>query len=271
MGGKPTTAKAVLYAAVAFAILNAAGSALAANEPVPQAPVSTVLPAPSDRVQFEQIIREYLLVHPEVIRDALIILQKRELELQNKSRVAAIRENSDLLFHKKTDATLGNSNGSVQIAEFVDYNCGYCRAAHPDVAQLVAEKPDVRIVVKQFPILGLDSVEAARVAIAVNMIAPERFAEFHSRMYELKGRVTAERAKEVAVGLGIETTSIAQPEGNTAISAEIARNMDLAKRMGITGTPSFVSADSVLAGSVGLKRLRDLVTKVEATEPAVSR
>jgi protein-disulfide isomerase len=228
--------------------------------------------APSaERAQTERIIRDYLLEHPEVIRDALIILRNREVELQSKNRVAALRENWDVLFHDKGAATLGNANGSVQIAEFSDYNCGYCRAAHTDVAQLVAERSDIRLVVKQFPILGPDSVEAARVAIAVNRLAPEKFAEFHNRMYGLKGRATGQRAKEIAVGLGINMTSIEEVETTPDISREIGRTMELARMIGITGTPSFVMADTVLAGAVGLDRLRDVVAKLEATKATTTR
>jgi protein-disulfide isomerase len=121
-------------------------------------------------------------------------------------------------------------------------------------------------VVKQFPILGPASVEAARVAIAVNMIAPERFAEFHNSMYGLKGRVTAETARGIAASLGIDRELLTQTEKGAGVGAEIAVNADLARKIGITGTPSFVIGESVLAGSIGLDRLREAVTKAETAD-----
>jgi protein-disulfide isomerase len=228
-------------------------------------PPTTAAPSPtSEKAEIKRIVRDYLLENPEIIRDALLSLQRRESEAQNKSRVAALKDNANGIFEDSWAPVVGNPDGVVQMAEFFDYNCGYCRAAHSDMMRLIAEKHNLRIVLKQLPLLGPASVAAARVGIAVNLIAPEKYLQFHERIYGLNGTINSERAKESAIGIGIDGAALEDAIRSPAVEAEIGRNTELAKKVGITGTPSYVFREFVLAGAVGVDRLRETITRLEA-------
>ncbi|NRG18641.1 DsbA family protein [Rhizobiales bacterium] len=214
----------------------------------------------ADRDAIRSIVREYLLENPEIVREALIELERREEEAQNAARRDAVSSAAEHLFNSTRQVELGNPRGDVTLVEFFDYNCGYCRRAMDDVIRLLNEDKNLRVVLKEFPVLGQGSVEAASVAIAVNETAPEKYLEFHKTLLGSRGQANQELALQVAekVGLNrsdVETAMASSPE----IRATIEEVYSLANRLGLTGTPSFVVGDEVVMGAVGYDALKQKI------------
>jgi protein-disulfide isomerase len=133
-----------------------------------------------DRPEIEAIVKEYLLKNPEVLRDALDVLEKRQAAEEQNKQKQVISSNAKLIFDSPRGPSFGNPQGDVTLVEFFDYNCGYCKHAMQDVMQLSKEDPKLRVVLKEFPVLGPGSVDAAKVAVAVRMQDKGgKYVEFH--------------------------------------------------------------------------------------------
>jgi len=204
----------------------------------------------------ETLIRDHLIANPEIIRDAINELQRKEFEAEQAAQVATISEESNLIFASSRQAVLGNPDGKVTLVEFFDYNCGYCKRAHADMMRLVQEDPSLRMVLKEFPVLGEGSVAAAHVSAAVNMIAPEKFLEFHETLLMGPGRVDGDRALAVAEEMGLDMAKIRELIPSDEVKATIDENYALADKLSLTGTPSYVTAKEVVVGAVGFDTLK---------------
>jgi protein-disulfide isomerase len=230
--------------------------------PVPLHPASDAVAAELDRSQVEQIIHDYLLAHPEVIRDAVEALSRREEEEKQKASVAAVSSNKDLLLASPHQAVIGNPKGDVTLVEFFDYNCPYCRKSAADVATLLEKNPGLRIVLKDWPILGQESVEAAQVAIAARMQdGGPRFQSFHEKLLAAQGRVGKAAALEVAEAVGYDVKKIEADLASDEIKTNIDEVGNLATALGITGTPTFVAGKSAVAGAIGVEALQNMLGK----------
>jgi len=143
----------------------------------------------SQRSEVERIVREYLIAHPEVLQEAMNELDKRQTAVQAEKHKAAIKEYSDALFSSPRQVVLGNPNGNVTFVEFFDYNCGYCKRAMDDMLTLLKDDPKLKVVLKEFPVLGPGSVEAAQVAVAVHMQdkTGKKYLEFHQKLLGGRG------------------------------------------------------------------------------------
>ncbi|OQM75652.1 DsbA family protein [Manganibacter manganicus] len=213
-----------------------------------------------DRAEVEKIVREYILQNPEIIEDALTELETRAQATQAQARSQAILAEADALLRSGDDVILGNPDGDVTLVEFFDFNCGYCKRAAPDVKALVAEDSKLRIVLKDFPILGPGSVEAAKVALAVKRLEGNAKArDFHVRLMEMQGQINAGRALDLAEDMGLDRKRISEEMATPAIEAIISTNLALAQRLGLTGTPSFIAGDQIIQGAVGKKPLADAI------------
>lgn len=219
----------------------------------------------SDKDEVKATIREYLLENPEVIKEAIDALEKKQAEEADLAASKAIEDKKDKLFDSKHQVVLGKKDGDVTVVEFFDYNCGYCRKALDDVNTLLKTDGSVRFVLKEFPILSRGSMEAAQVAVAVRMQAPEKYLDFHNKLFsarEENGK-PADRAQALAVAkdLGLDMkrldTDLQGPEVRTALE----ESYELAQALNINGTPAFVVGDEVLHGAVGLDQIK---AKVQA-------
>ena len=157
---------------------------------------------------------------------------------------------------------LGNPEGAITLVEFFDYNCGYCKRAVADMTALIKSNPDLRIVIKEFPILSTGSVEAARISVAMKDIAPEKYLEFHQELFSRPGRSTTAKALEVADGprprrRGADRRRLTPP----SVTDNIKEVHELAELLGISGTPSYVIGKEVVPGALGYDGLQE---KVEA-------
>lgn len=236
------------------------------SEPEPKviaAPAATM-----DRAAVEGIVRDYLVANPELIETMQAALEtKREAE-QKKAAMAAIAESGDAIFKDAADPVIGNPNGSVTVVEFFDYNCGYCKRALEDMNAMVKADPDLRFVLKEFPILGPDSQKAAVVAAAFNTIHPEKYGEFHQALMGTPGRATEDAAIKAAVALGADETALREKMKDPAIPASFARTYELANRLAITGTPSYVVGDEMIFGALGQEVLTEKVANVRTCQKA---
>ena len=222
-----------------------------------------------DKAAVEKIIKEYLLANPEIlleVQDALTA--KRELA----AKVAREKTLSDAgaqIFEASADAVIGNPNGDVTIVEFFDYNCGYCKRALSDMNAMVKADPNLKFVLKEFPILGEDSVKAHIVAQSFRTLMPQKYAEFHRALLSNEGHADEARAMEVAVSLGASESDIRKGMQDPAIAELFDKNSKLASALNITGTPSYVIKDDVVFGAMGADVLSEKVSNVRKCQKTV--
>jgi protein-disulfide isomerase len=218
---------------------------------------------PAQRTEVESIIREYLIRNPEVIQEAIAELERRQGEAQKVAQVAALRDSADALFRSKHATEVGNPTGDVTVVEFFDYNCGYCKRALGDIQAMTKSDPKLRVVLKDFPVLGPESLEASKLALAARQqIAGDKLFDFHSRLLGSRTRVNGERALAVAREMGLDLARLKADADGAEVRAALAENADLGEKLGVNGTPAFVIGDEVIAGAVGVEPLRAAVASV---------
>jgi protein-disulfide isomerase len=173
-------------------------------------------------------------------------------------RGAVIERHATLLFSSRHQVTLGNPEGDVTLVEFFDYNCGFCKRALSDMLALINEDPNLKIVLKELPILGPGSIDAARVAVAVRMEDPsgQKYLGFHQELLGGHGPASRERALVAAVGQGFDLASLKRDMASDEVRATITEDMQLADAVGITGTPGYVIGNNVVLGAVGIAALK---------------
>lgn len=233
--------------------------ALAANRPSAAAEETF---SAAQRSEIESIVRDYLLRKPELLQEVLAELEKRQAAAEAAKAKTAVQNNAKALFSSPQKIVIGNPQGDVTLVEFFDYNCGYCKRALGDLVNLVHEDPKLRVVLKDFPVLGQGSVEAAQVAIAVQMQNkdPKKFFEFHQKLLVHRGKADKARALAVAKEVGYDVARIERDMNSTAVRDSIAEDMRLAEALGLNGTPSYVVGDEVVIGAVGHDALKQKVS-----------
>ncbi|WP_425092288.1 DsbA family protein [Tropicimonas sp. S265A] len=220
----------------------------------------TALPALSQDLSEERIKElalEAILENPQIVMDAVAILRERDAAAQAATAAETLETQRALLEQDENAPVLGNPDGDVTVIEFFDYNCPYCRRAKPVIEGLLAADDSVRIVFREFPILGDASVFASRAALAAR--EQGLYEELHWGLMGLSGRITEAAVMTVAEEVGIDTAQLRTDMESAAVSEHIETSMSLAQSLGITGTPSFVVGDTILPGLVDEARLIDLV------------
>jgi len=214
--------------------------------------------SPEQRHEIEGIVKEYLLAHPEVMQDVMAELEKRQQSADAEKHRAAVVENKATLFSSPHQVVLGNPQGNVTMVEFFDYNCGFCKRAMTDMLDLIKTDNNLKFVLKEFPVLGEGSVEAARVAVAARMQDPlgKKYMEFHQKLLGGRGPADKMRALAVAKDVGFDMGRLEKDMNSDEVKATIEENMKLADALGVSGTPSYVVGDEVVVGAVGLDELR---------------
>jgi protein-disulfide isomerase len=227
----------------------------------PQTPVGRPAEKPADQARVEAIVHNYLLQHPEVLQEAIAELEKRQAAAEAEKHQSAVKDNAAILFSSPRQVVLGNPQGDVTFVEFFDYNCSYCKRALSDMLDLIKTDPKLKVVLKEFPVLGQGSVEAAQVAVGVRMQdkTGKKYLEFHQKL--LLGRGQADRARALAVAkeIGLDMTRLEKDIASAEARATIEESMKLAEALGLNGTPSYVVGSNVVIGAVGLPALREKV------------
>jgi protein-disulfide isomerase len=210
-----------------------------------------------------EIVKEYLLEHPEVIQDALAELERRQKDAEKTATREAVAKNAATLTSSPRNIVVGNEKGDVTLVEFFDYNCAYCKKSLVDIREMMKNDPKLRVVIRDFPVLGPDSVEASMVALAVkNQLSGDRYFDFHQKLLESKGRVGKDKAMAVAKDLGVDMAKLSKDMENPEIRATLEETMRLADQLKLQGTPAFVVGDDVIFGAVGLEPLHNSVASV---------
>ena len=226
-----------------------------------------------------EIVKAYMIAHPEAVGQILAELLKHRPTASASAaaptganaksadeRNAAVADNAGALFTSPHQVTLGNPDGTVTLVEFFDYSCGYCKRALPDMLTLLKDDPKLKIVLKEFPILGPGSAEAARVAIAVRMQDPggQKYLAFHQELLGGPGPASKDKALAAAKAQGFDMTRLEQDMASEEVSATLAENMKLAGALGISRTPGYVVGKKVVIGAVGLVSLKDQIDSARA-------
>jgi protein-disulfide isomerase len=210
---------------------------------------------------IEGIIKDYLMAHPEVLQDAMAALDKKQQEADAEKARTSIKDNNATLFNSAHQVVLGNPQGTTTVVEFFDYNCGYCKKALPDMMTLLKTDPNLRFVLKEFPVLGEGSVEAAHVAVAARMQDPtgKKYIEFHQKLLGGRGPADKARALAVAKDAGFDMTRLEKDMASDEVKTTIDEDMKLADALGVNGTPSYVIGGELVVGAVGLDALKEKV------------
>ncbi len=224
--------------------------------------------APDD--EFGQRVRDYLLANPEVIVEAMQTLEARRQQAEESEAQSVLDARVDDVFNDPESPVGGNPDGDVTMVEFFDYNCPYCRQVAPVIIDAEADDPELRIVYKEFPILGPGSIFAAKAALAA--ARQGRYVEFHKAMMNASGRVDEALTLSIAEEAGLDIERLKQDMKDPAVQAEIDGNIELAQALRINGTPAFVIGDEILRGATDLETMTGLIEEArrdgKATGPA---
>ncbi len=226
---------------------------------------STAVTAESAQSEFNadqteaigQIVREYLLENPQVMIEVFDRLEAQQAAAEKEAAEAAIASNSDGLFNDDYSYVYGNPDGDVTIVEFFDYKCGYCKRAVNDVIAAVEEDGNIRLVYKEFPILSEQSEIAARAAMAA--ISQNKYMEMHLALMATSGDLDLDRLMRIADDAGLDTDRLAKDMEDPGIQKAIDRNHEIARAIGIEGTPAFIIGSQMVPGAVGKARLLEVV------------
>ena len=225
--------------------------------------------AAASREAIQDIVRDYIISHPEVLQEAMAELEKRQAAADAEKAKTAVKDNAEALFNSPRQVVVGNRQGDVTLVEFFDYNCGYCKQALADLLALMKNDARLRVVLKEFPVLGPGSVEAAQVAVAVRMQdAGEKYLAFHQKLLSGRGQADKARAIAAAEQAGFDIDRLQRDLASNEVKATIEESLKLAEQLGLNGTPSYVVGSDVVIGAVGLKALTD---KVHAARCAATR
>lgn len=231
-----------------------------------QTSAAATTPIPTDKPdRFGEQVRAYLLAHPEVIMEAVQLLQQRQQLAETESRKQAITARAEEIFRDPNSPVGGNAAGDVTLVEFFDYNCKYCRAVAPTIAELGGNDPGLRLVYKEFPILGPGSVAAAKVALAAHRQG--KYQELQQALMSAASPVNEETALQAAAALGLDLARLQRDMGDPVIAEMLARNQALAGALGINGTPGFVVADQVVPGVADRATFEGLIREARASKP----
>ncbi len=216
----------------------------------------------AERQVFRSEVRDYLMENPEVLMEAIQVLDQRQQQQQAANESQILSQNADAIFNNEADWVGGNPDGDVTLVEFMDYRCGYCRQAFAEVEDLVKTDGNIRFVLKELPILGEQSTLASRFALAVKMTAgDDAYKSVHDQFFTLRGDVNEATLQRIAGDLGLDWPAVKAEMDSDAISKVIADNMALAQTLQVQGTPTFIIDDTILRGYVPQEGMARIVAQ----------
>lgn len=232
----------------------------------PQVTIADEAPAPEAvevTDEFGAQVRAYLMENPEVIFEAVAEFERRTAMDQADMDVELIAVNAEALFNSPHDWVGGNPDGDITLVEFLDYRCGFCRQAHDELEQLLAEDDGIRFIIKEFPILGPDSEASSRFAISVLQLeGGEAYKAAHDALITLEGAPDTFALEDIANEIGVDFEAVEAHMNSDAVSEVIAENRMLAQRLRISGTPTFIMEDEMVRGFVPADALMDLAAEL---------
>jgi protein-disulfide isomerase len=216
----------------------------------------------TQRDEIGEIVRDYLMKHPEVLLDVSKALEAKQQEDEEKARLAGVTDNKEEIFRSPADFVAGNPEGDVTMVEFFDYNCIWCKKSMPEVMELLQDDKGLRFVLKEFPIFGEDSEYAARAALASRK--QDKYWAFHLAMLGHEGKINKRGVDEIAQAQGLDVELMKKDMESDEIKDIILRNQDLAHKLAINGTPGFVIDDEVVPGYLPKEALAAKIQDVRA-------
>ncbi|WP_407493170.1 DsbA family protein [Pseudooceanicola sp. MF1-13] len=215
-----------------------------------------------ERQIFRDEVRQYLMDNPQVIMDAVAVLEERNAANQENADLRMVEDNSDAIFNDGYSWVGGNPEGDVTVVEFLDYRCGYCRKAYEEVMELVEDDQNIRFIVKEFPILGQASLDSSRFAVATKLAAgDDAYEAMHDALMAYKGPTDTQALSRLADGLGLDSAAIVAKLDDEAVDGAIRSTHELAQTLQINGTPTFVFGDQMIRGYVPLKAMEQIVSE----------
>ena len=212
---------------------------------------------------FDDTMRSWLLENPDAIVDALQAYEANQRAEAVAQMDAAIARNHAALYEDGFSPILGNADGSLGIVMFADYNCPHCRRAHEALEEVLAQEPELKVVVKEWPILSQSSVLAARYAMAVfDLSGPAAYADLHHRLFSVEGQVTAEWISKDMAMQGFDADAVAAVMGGAEMDRRLAETTQLAADVGATGTPFFAFGDRAVPGGIEAETMRGILAEM---------
>jgi protein-disulfide isomerase len=231
------------------------------------APAQQAMAEPG-RPAIEQIVREYILQHPEVLMESVRLYQERERTAQKeRSREAVLARLADL--QQDPSSPVAGTDGGVTVVEFFDYRCGYCKRAEAAVTKLLADHPDIRFVFKEFPILGPDSSVAAKAGLAAHKQGG--YLKFHQALMTLPGPITMNTIEELAGKQGLNVSKLKTDMESPEVQAILARNRELGHEVGVNSTPSFVIGSELVSGAMDAAAFERLIAQAQPKPAGVAQ
>lgn len=225
--------------------------------------VAVVMPAqaefaPAQKAEIEGIVKQYIADHPEMIGTAIEALQAKMAAEEARQKAEAVKENqADIKSIEATKAVAGNPMGDVTIVEFFDYSCGYCHAAAAVVKQMIDTDSKVRVVYREFPILGPDSLLASKVALAAAQQG--KYISVHNALMSSGERLNEGVIMDIAKNAGLDMTKLQADMESDAVRNEQRSNFELAEKLGLRGTPAFIIGDQLFPGIIDLQQMKKAV------------
>lgn len=220
--------------------------------------------APIDAADINPMIEDYLLSNPRILQRVSAALEREIKTAEAEQAKAAIASMQTEIFDDPDHIVLGNPQGDVTLVEMFDYNCGYCRSALPDLATLLAEDPNLKVILKEFPILSQESVDAARVAILVGETPGIDYWTFHQKLFTSRGQVTRDTALSAAKDLGLNPVELELEMSTPRVSDILDKSYKIASALNVSGTPTYIIGDEIIPGAIGLDQLRDRIANMRA-------
>lgn len=208
-----------------------------------------------DKKAIEKIIRSYLLENPEIMIEVQTALEAKQTALTAAKQAKTLVDMNEQIYHSQNQMIIGDPDAKVTVVEFFDYNCGFCKRAMNDMYRIVKENKDVKFVMKEFPVLGENSLQAHRVSLALINKYPEKYDAFHRALLGATGGKNGQRAMDIAIDLGADEAIMATEMNNPQLTKAVQEVYEIADGLGITGTPSYIIGDTVVFGAVGFDRL----------------
>ncbi len=209
------------------------------------------------RDEVKSLVRDYILENPEIISEALTLLQAKEEHARSEKQAQTLTTHKRALFDPKEGTVIGNPKGDVTVVEFFDYSCGYCKSMFSAVREILEEDDGLRMVMKEFPILGPASFLAARAALASR--EQGKYSELHMALLSHKGSLSHDVVVSIAESVGLDIDKLLEGMKNPEINDILANNRALAQDLGIEGTPALIVGGTIVSGAISKDRLRDLI------------
>ncbi len=205
--------------------------------------------------EFDYKVEEFILNNPEIILQSLKNYEKKKNDEAQVDLKRKIAKNREKIFESYSPQYSGKKLGKKIIVEFFDYNCSYCKKAHEDIEKLLENYKDLKVIYKNFPILSEKSVELAKLSILVAEQDNEKFNKFHKKLLNIKGMITDSKLEKISNEINLDLISLKEKISNKNVNEKLSQDFELAKELGLKGTPVFIIDDEIFMGFVGYDAL----------------